>query len=229
MRRSDDVFFFTLIDFLLQVFFFGLLLFVVGQTLQAEDEVNHKSDVEQRDRLLKATGVSSITELTDQLTKMAPLDQLRGTSDFIARQGGQKAVEAAVAAANAAGGIEKVSGLQGQVTAMSERIAKLEGWGKASCIPNIMVNGKLQPKSIATVTVTDDGVSLENPAPEMTTLLKTMGLEFSAVQQLSLSSFRSTFAPVVTKQPECRYFLNVVTRTRYLEPMRAVWSAFRTQ
>jgi len=229
MRRSDDVFFFTLIDFLLQVFFFGLLLFVVGQTLQADEKVNHKSDVEQRDRLLKATGVSSITELTDQLTKMAPLDQLRGTSDFIARQGGQKAVEAAVTAANAAGGIEKISRLQGQVAAMSERIAKLEGWGKASCIPNIMVNGKLQPKSIATVTVTDDGVSLENPAPEMTTLLKSMGLEFRAVQQLSLSSFKSTFAPVVTKQPECRYFLNVITRTRYLEPMRAVWSAFRTQ
>ena len=112
---------------------------------------------------------------------------------------------------------------------MSERIAKLEGWGKASCIPNVMVNGKLQPKSIATVTVTDDGVSLENPTSEMTTLLKSMGLEFSAVQQLSLPSFKSTFAPVVTKQPECRYFLNVITRTRYLEPMRAVWSAFRTQ
>ena len=119
--------------------------------------------------------------------------------------------------------------MQGQVTAMSERIAKLESWGKASCIPNIMVNGKLQPKSIATVTVTDDGVLLENPAPEMTTLLWSMGLEFSAVQQLSLLSFRSTFAPVVTKQPEYRYFLSVVTRTRYLEPMRAVWSAFRTQ
>ena len=229
MRRSDDVFFFTLIDFLLQVFFFGLLLFVVGQTLQAEEEVNRQSDVEQRDRLLKATGVSSITELTDQLTKMAPLDQLRGTSDFIARQGGQRTIEAAVAAASAAGGIEKVSGLQGQVAAMSERIAKLEGWGKASCIPNIMVNGKLQPKSIATVIVADEGITLENPAPEMTALLRSLGLEFSAVQQLSLSSFRSTFAPVVTSQPECRYFLSVVTRTRYLEPMRAVWSAFRTQ
>jgi hypothetical protein len=229
MRRSDDVFFFTLIDFLLQVFFFGLLLFVVGQTLQTEDENNHRSAREQLDRLLKATGVSSITELTDQLTKMAPLDQLRGTSDFIARQGGQKAVEAAVAAVSAAGGIDKVSELQAQVTAMSERLAKLEGWGKTSCIPNIMVNGKLQPKSIATVTVTDDGILLENPAPEMTTLLTTMGLEFSAVQQLSLASFRSTFAEVVTKQPECRYFLKVVTRTRYLEPMRAVWSAFRTQ
>jgi hypothetical protein len=36
MRRTDDVFFFTLIDFLLQIFFFGLLLFVVGQSLQKD-------------------------------------------------------------------------------------------------------------------------------------------------------------------------------------------------
>lgn len=229
MRRSDDVFFFTLIDFLLQVFFFGLLMFVVGQTLQQEESLNRKNEVEQRDRLLKAAGVSSITELTDQLSKMAPLDQLRGTSDFIARHGGPKDVEAAVAAASAAGGIQKVSELQGQVTAMSERIAKLEGWGKASCIPNITVNGKLQPKSIATVIVTDDTVTLESPSPEMVILLRSLGLEFNAVQQLSLSSFRSTFAPVVAKQPECRYFLSVITRTRYLAPMRTVWSAFRTQ
>lgn len=229
MKRSDDVFFFTLIDFLLQVFFFGLLLFVVGQTLQQDEKTGREKEEQARDRLFKATGVSSITELTDWLTKMAPLDKLRGTSDFMVRNGGQKGVEAAVAAASAAGGIEKVSQLQGQVVAMSERIAKLEGWGKVSCVPNITVNGKVQPKSIATVTVTDDMVTMENPAPEMETLLRSLGLEFSAVQQLSLASFRSTFAPVVVKQPECRYFLNVVTRTRYLDPMRAVWSAFRTQ
>ena len=229
MRRSDDVFFFTLIDFLLQVFFFGLLLFVVGQHLKSDEERNRETEVKERDRLLKAAGVSSIAELTDSLTKMAPLDRLRGTSDFIARSGGQKAVEAAVAAASAAGGIEKVTKLQSQVDAMSDRIAKLEGWGKVSCIPNITVNGVVRPKSIATVVVTDEVVTRENPSSEMLALLSSHGLQFDAVQALSLASFRSTFAAVVAKQPECRYFLDVVTRTRYLEPMRAVWSAFRTQ
>jgi hypothetical protein len=229
MRRSDDVFFFTLIDFLLQVFFFGLLLFVVGQLLQQQQEAQREKDEAALNGLLKATGVSNITELTDFLSKLAPLDRLRGTKDFIEKNGGMKSVEAAVAAARAAGGIDKVSGLQQQVEAMSSRIAHLEGWGKASCIPNIMVNGKLQPKSIARVVVQDDSITLEEPGPEMTKLLSSLGLEFNAVQKLSLSAFRSTFSPIVARQPECRYFLNVVTRTQYLEPMRVVWSAFRTQ
>jgi hypothetical protein len=229
MRRSDDVFFFTLIDFLLQVFFFGLLLFVVAQTLSSEDEANREKETVERDKLLKATGVSSLTELTDMLTKMVPLDKMRGDSEFIARNGGQEAVAEAVKAANAAGGAQKVAEMQGQVEAMSKRLAQLEGWGKVSCIPNIVVNGKLQPKSIATVVVADEGITLQNLQPEMDQLLRRHGLEFSAVQQLSMSEFRRTFAPVVAQQPECRYFLSVVTRTRYLDPMRAVWSAFRTQ
>ena len=229
MRRSDDVFFFTLIDFLLQVFFFGLLLFVVGQTLQQDEKNNRDKEEQKRDELFKSAGVSSITELTDLLTKMAPLDSLRGTSDFMARNGGYKGVEAAVAAASAAGGAEKVSKLNSQVAAMSDRIAKLEGWGKVSCIPNITVNGAVQPKSIATVIVTDDKITLESPEPEMQLLLRSMGLEFQSVQQLSLSSFKSTFAPVVARQPECRYFLKMVRRTSIYDSVAAVWSAFRTQ
>lgn len=229
MRRSDDVFFFTLIDFLLQVFFFGLLLFVVAQHLKKEEDANRETEVEQRDKLLKAAGVSSITELSDLLTKMAPLDQLRGTSDFIARSGGVDSVMAAVNAASAAGGSGRVLGLKSEVDALSDRVAKLEGWGKVSCIPNVNVNGVVRPKSIATVVVTDEAIFLENPLPEFYSLLRTHGLELSGVQRLGLSEFRSTFARVVEKQPECRYFLDVLTRTRYLEPMRAVWSAFRTQ
>jgi hypothetical protein len=229
MRRTDDVFFFTLIDFLLQVFFFGLLLYVAGQAVRNEAQKNRDQEAAEQQKLLKAAGVSSITELTDLLTKMAPLDKLRGTSDFIERNGGPEAVAAAVQAASAAGGIDKVKTMAQQLTEQNKRIAQLEGWGKASCIPNVMVNGKLQPKSIATVIVTDDTIQLENPEPEMLSLLKRLGTEYSAVQSLSLADFRTRFAPVVAQQPECRYFLNVVTRTKYLDPMRVVWSAFRTQ
>lgn len=229
MRRSDDVFFFTLIDFLLQVFFFGLLLFVVGQTLQSAESAERDAEEQKKALLLKAIGVSNITELTDALTNMAPLDKLRGTADYIARNGGVDRIRAAVEAASAAVGTEKVSALNGQVAALTERVAKLEGWGKVSCIPNITVNGAVRPKSIATVIVSDDGVVLQDPAQEMHALLSSMGLQFDGVKALSLSAFRSTFAPIVTKRPECRYFLDVVTRTRYLEPMRVVWSAFRTQ
>ncbi|MBW6495495.1 MAG: hypothetical protein K0B16_13240 [Burkholderiaceae bacterium] len=229
MRRSDDIFFFTLIDFLLQVFFFGLLLFVVGQHLKSDEERNRATEIKEREHLLKAAGVSSITELTDRLTKMAPLDQLLGSSDFIARNGGEKAVQAAVAAVSAAGGVEKVAKLKNEVDAMTDRIAKLKGWGKVSCIPNITVKGVVRPKSIATVVVADEMVTLQNPTPELHQLLSSLGMRFESVEALSPAAFRRTFAGVVTKQPECRYFLDVVTKTRFLAPMRDVWSAFRTQ
>ena len=228
MRRSDDVFFFTLIDFLLQVFFFGLLLFVAGRALENDKDISRVDRDKQVDAMVKAMGVSSIAELSDLLTKLVPLDKLRGTADFIARNGGEKKVEDGLKALQAAGGIDKIGELKTENAALAERIAKLEGWGKVSCLPNVMVNGKLQPKTIGLAIVTDDSITLQDPTPDMLALLKTHGLEFDSVKRLSLSAFRTTFAPVVAKQPECRYFLTVRRETRFFEPMGAVCTVFRT-
>jgi hypothetical protein len=228
MRRSDDVFFFTLIDFLLQVFFFGLLMFVVGQLLEHRKDAERAKDDVAKHKVLNLTGVSNLTELTDFLSKLVPLDHLRGTKEFIDRNGGPKAVTAAIDAVRAAGGVDKVRDLQQQVDGLTHQVAQLEGWGKVSCIPNIRVGDRYQPKSVGRVVVYDDRIVLEDPSPEMKSVLASLGLEFSSVQQLSPSAFRSTFAPLVTQRPECRYFLTRVVHTKYLDPMNAVWSAFRT-
>jgi hypothetical protein len=228
MRPSDDVFFFTLIDFLLQVFFFGLLLFVAGRAVEGERDHQRDARDKQVDQVIKATGVSNISELSDLLTRLVPLDKLRGTADFISRNGGEKKVEEAIRSIQAAGGVDRIGELKNENAALMERVAKLEGWGKVSCLPNVMVNGRSQPKLIATAVVGDDIISLQDPTQEMHTLLAVHGLEFENVKRLSLSAFRSTFAPVVVKQPECRYFLAVRRETRYFEPMGAIWTAFRT-
>jgi hypothetical protein len=229
MRRSDDVFFFTLIDFLLQVFFFGLLMFVVGQMLEHRKDVDRAKEEVAKRKVLELTRVSNLTELTDFLSKLVPLDHLRGTKEFIDRNGGPQQVKAAIDAVRAAGGVEKVKDLQQQVDGLTHQVAQLEGWGKVSCIPNVRVGDKYQPKTVARVVVYDDRIVLEDPSPEMKSVLASLGLEFSAVQQLSPSGFRATFAPLVAKHPECRYFLSRVVHTKYLDPMNAVWSAFRTQ
>ncbi|MEY4756967.1 MAG: hypothetical protein RJA34_1865 [Pseudomonadota bacterium] len=229
MRKGDEVFLFTLVDFLIQVFFFALLLFVVYLAMQKQvDEKRGVAETEQQ-KLLKSVGVSNLTELSDLLTKMAPLEELRGTSDFIARSGGAGKLRAVAEAASAAGGVDKISAMNEQVKALTDKVAKLEGWGKASCVPNIVVNGKAQPKSVAHVVVYDDHVEMDSPTPEMTEVLQGLGREFKDVSRLTLSEFRATFAPLVTKKPECRYFLSATTKTQFLEPMRIVWSAFRTQ
>ncbi len=228
MKRSDDVFFFTLIDFLLQVFFFGLLLSAVWLALASEEAESREARDKQIEEMVKATGVSNLTELTDLLTKMGPVDQLRGTADFIARNGGPEQVERGLKAISAAGGMQKVEDLVAENNALNERVATLEGWGKRSCLPNVLVNGRVTPRTIATARVTDDAVILEKPAEEMHELLRKHGLAFDAVKKLSLSDFRTTLAPIVTAQPDCRYFVRVRRETRYFEPMGAVWAVFRT-
>lgn len=230
MKRGDDVFFFTLIDFLLQVFFFGLLIFVVSQAKTADQEAAQTREKAAKERLQNEAGISNIAELTDLLTRMVPLDQLRGTSDYMAEHGGLPAAKKALDAAAAAGGVDKVGRLDQQVKALSARISELEGgWGKASCLPNVVINGKVQPQSIAKVLVEDNLITLAEPTAEMEKLLARHGLTFDTVQKLTPAAFRSTFASVVAKQPECRYFLTVTTSTQFLEPMRAVWAGFRTQ
>jgi hypothetical protein len=228
MKRSDDVFFFTLIDFLLQVTFFGLFLFVVGQAIKSESEKTREQQAEEAAKLLEATGISSIAELTDLLTKMVPLDKLRGTADFLARTGGDAALQDLLKAAEAAGGAEQLAKLSEENTALSERVAKLEGWAKPSCLPNVVIDGKLQPKVIATAVVEDNRITIESPQSEFNELLARHGLEFAAVQTLTLERFRATFAPVVASQPSCRYFLTLRRETKYFDPMRTLWSVFRT-
>jgi hypothetical protein len=229
MRKGDEVFLFTLVDFLLQVFFFALLLFAIYLAMQKQVDERRGLAATEQQKLLKSIGVSSLTELSDLLTKMAPLDELRGTSDFIARNGGADKLRSVAEAASAAGGIDKLSKMNDQVKSLTEKVAKLEGWGKASCISNIVVNGRAQPKSVAHIVIYDDHVELDNPTPEMIEVLQGLGREFKDVSRLSLADFRATFAPLVSKKPECRYFLSVTTKTQFLEPMRVVWSAFRTQ
>jgi len=229
MRRTDDVFFFTLIDFLLQIAFFGVLLFVFQQTASRVEQSRRAAEEAKKNELLAGAGVSDLTELTDMLTRMAPLDQLRGTSDFIATNGGVDKVKAAANAASEAGGIDKFVDMAKQVKLMTARISQLEGYGKPSCLPYVSVSGHPQPKTIAKVQVEDNVITMTDPTPEMQTLLTGLGTSYDHVQRLSLAEFKATFAPVVAKQPDCRYFLSLSRKTALYEPVQTVWTAFRTQ
>lgn len=230
MRRGDDVFFFTLIDFLLQVFFFGLLLYVVSQAfapkpLGPEEEKS-------RQQLLEKAKVSNLTELTDLLSKMVPMDNLRGTADFISRNGGWDKVKAAHDATQAAGGADKVYGMKAAMAAKDEELEGLKGemraWGTPSCIYET-AEGRVRPKSVAKVRVSDDRIELADPSEDMQKILGQLGLEFASVRSLSHDAFRQTFRPLVAQKPQCRYFLEVLARPTLLSSMNVVWSAFRTQ
>jgi len=230
MKRGDDVFLFTLVDFLLQVLFFGLLLYVVGKALAPP--ALSANEARARTQLLEEAKVSNLVELTDVLSKMGPLDQLPGTAEFLQKNGGVTAVKATVDTMQQVGGTEKIKHLQASIKAKEQELeglkTEMKAWGTPSCLYETAA-GKVRPRNVAKVRVFDDRVELDAPTDDMRDLLSAMKLEFDSVKQLSHASFRTTFAPLVAQRPGCRYFLEVVAKPNLYSSMQVVWSAFRTQ
>jgi hypothetical protein len=219
VKQSDDVFFFTLIDFLVQVFFFGLLLFVVSQTASAKKEIQHAQESQQLESVMKKAGVSNITELQDYLTKLAPLENLRGTADFINRLGGPKKVEEAMAVVAASGGLEEIK----------VKVKKYnEAYGLPPCLKD-EVNGRTIPRTLAVLRVEDSAIEIIQMSPDLNRLLTEAGLSTLGLQRMSLDDFRSKFSPLKAHSPSCAHFVEVKVATQFINPMRAVWANFRVK
>jgi hypothetical protein len=226
MKRSDDVFFFTLIDFLLQVFFFGLVLYVLSHAIQMkadktrrDSEKSRKDDIAAVKRLEVMTGVSNLTELTDLLTNLGPINELKGTADFISRAGGAEKVKAAVKTVEAMGG----------ATAVNEKLAKLrkfeEGAGKPPCLFSQLTDKKV-PRPLATVVANDTTISFEGSNPDLEATLALLGRAYPSVRELSLNDFRKAFAPLLSKKPDCRYTLRFRENTKFVFARDAAQSSF---
>lgn len=72
MRQSEHVLYITLVDFLLQLLFLGLVLSVIHSALQPDpDEVQANNAFVAE--IKKLTGISDLTVLTDELTRLGPL------------------------------------------------------------------------------------------------------------------------------------------------------------
>ena len=208
MRRSDNVFFFTLIDFLVQVAFFGLMLHVVQKAAEAELVKISKNEASAIDKLKKATGVSNLTELTDELSNLGPINNLKGTADFIAKAGGLAEIEKIQTAMNAAGGVDKIN-------ESLDRLRKYEGSGKPHCLPDKR-DGKQIARPLATVIASDTNITFQESTAELTDVLKKLGRPFDAVKELSHADFKTTFAPVVQMFASCRHTLRFIETTNFV-------------
>jgi hypothetical protein len=219
MKRSDDVFFFTLIDFLLQVFFFGLVLFVLAQSTQDKVNEARKEESEQIQKIKDALGVTNLAEITDQLTNLIPIDQLVGFSTLINNSGGLDKVKEAVALVEKAGGVT-------QLKADLIDLGKFkEGSGKPPCLFNI-VDGKRFPKALATVIANDTSIAFKETNAELEEALRLIGRSYDSIRELPMAQFRSVFTPLVIKKPECRYTLQFQERTRLIDARDAARFAF---
>jgi hypothetical protein len=137
---------------LLQVFFFGLVLYVLAQTAQIKSEKARKQEAAQIEKIKDAAGISNLTELTDLLTNLGPIDEFKGTADFISEAGGKERIRAAVKVAEQAGGAENIG-------PKLDKLRKLEeGAGKPPCLFNTIGDKKVA-KPLGTVVASDTSIS----------------------------------------------------------------------
>ena len=71
MRQSEHVLYITLIDFLIQLIFLGLVLSVIYSASQPSmDEQERATEV--LTKIKQLTGISDLTEITDTQTRLGP-------------------------------------------------------------------------------------------------------------------------------------------------------------
>lgn len=224
MKRNDDVFFFTLVDFLLQVFFFGLLLYVVSAVAAKAKEAkvnDNAAKIEQTQAQIKRieswTGFSSITELTDYLSNLAPPQDFRGWADFMSKHKDVKPVASAIEYIQDKGGIATVKA----------NLQKFEdAYGLPPCYFTESADGKISPRAVATLLVEDTKISLSQSSSEFDALISSSGIQFGIGQSMNLEVFSKTFAQFKQAGRKCNVHVVVNLRTDLNRPYFSALSGF---
>ncbi len=216
-RGTDDVFLFTLVDLLVQICFFGLVAFVGYQAIQSVAADASKAKLEQERAALKAAGVSSLTELTDELSRLAPMKELKGFSEYYNKGGKIESAMAAAEVVSNEGGVDKLKN-------RLEKLRKLEeGFGKPPCLFD-QKDGKRIDRAVATVVATDTHIEFIRTTPEFEQMLALVGGTYAAVKYQTLNEFSRAFSSLREKRPDCLYLLEFYEKTRYVEARDAARS-----
>ena len=215
-QRSDSVFLLTLVDFLVQVIFFGLFVFVVYQATLQRDR--RRYDPAAVDQAVKAAGVSNLTELVDELSKLAPV-RLKGFNTALGKKADGEQVR------RAADAIREAGGAGGMSDAM-QRLAKLErGSGLPACLEET-IGGARHAVTLATATGTGSSIVFDAPTPQLTQVLGEAGLDYGSVRSLGLRDFSRLFRRLLISHPGCRYTIVLRETTRMVNARDAAGQIF---
>jgi hypothetical protein len=219
-RRSDNVFLLTLVDFLIQIIFFGLFVFAVWHAVLNRGAEKRYDPQDVKDAVEQA-GVSNLKELVDELSKLAPV-RLKGMNDALGKDLTADEVKMVHEAIRQAGGAD------GLASAM-QRLAKLEqGSDKPPCLFE-MVNGQRRAKTLATAVGTGSTISFSGSTPELEQLLAELGLSYGRVQTLGVREFPRVFAGVLKVHPACRFTITLRETTSMVTARDAVGQIFYTR
>lgn len=203
MRQSEHVLYITLIDFLLQLIFLGLVLSVIYSANQPSGDEIEKS-VEAITKIQSLTGISDLTEITDELTRLGPLknavqnNRVLGEFNKLA---------------------DKVGGKDAALKILATEANKGSAPGKPYCLGGLKV---------ATFDAYEDRLDLRYPlSTEMVELLKQLKLSPDFVKRVPIKEFSKTFASLRVIEPTCVYNVVLVEHSFDTRPRDAVNSTFR--
>jgi hypothetical protein len=208
MRQTEHVLYITLIDFLLQLIFLGLLVGViysldlVGDEAKA-DAVGAKEAIETIEKLRALTGISDITKLTDELTRMAPL---------------QDNARYAKIGKDLDGVVGGVGGVDAAMKILAEQVTRRGGQDLPSCLP--------RGAFLATFDAYLDRLELRSPGGDMLEVLKKLNLSYDDAKKLTRLEFQKVFSPITKVEPTCRYYVTIFEHTYDNRSRDAVGSAF---
>ena len=184
MRRTQDVYFFTLIDLLLQLLFVAVIFWTL-QEQKSVKNVLRPDEQEQVKTALSKSGFSTITELTDWLTRMAPV-----------------ARDEAVRAVAEAGGLDSLRDMKRMLDSIRA------GTGLSPCIFKV-VDGRRVGIAQGRIIATDDSLRVVSMDEQ---LLNVLGKTSDDVLRgYSLKEFKQQFASLAPGN--CRRTVEVQERT----------------
>ena len=217
MKRADDVYFFTLIDFLLQVLFFGLVLYAYQAT-----RVKHitETGAQARDRLdqvVRQAGVADVAELSNELTHLVPAGDLRALRSLFDSLGGVAGVRRMRTVADSAGGRDSLGAI------VHRYRTGQDGYGKPPC--NRGADGR-GPANVAIAVGMDSVIVFEAQTAALDSLLLLVGRPYASVRRLRFAEFRRVFGRLPNLRSECDYWLGFRERTNLGEAQRTARGAF---
>ena len=209
MRQSEHILYVTLIDFLLQILFLGMVVSVIyAASLEPDTESKQIEDVKTAQEniqiIKKLTGISNITELTDLLTRLGPLQQVKARQDDYEKLSTE---------------VRKVGGVEAAQKVLADHAAVSGGQGSKSCLPN--------KARLATLHVYRDRIELGSyDLKEFPDLLTKLSLTKQKVERLSLDEFSRSFGQVKVLFPECKFNVDVIEHSFDTRPRDVIRPIF---
>lgn len=212
MRQDDSVFFFTLIDFLVQVLFFGLAFYSVAayNDKKAMRQIV-KVEVSEARRIQDWTWSKSISHLATSLAPLEkPRDNFHEWAEFISAHDLQN-VKLTFDFVEKNGGLESLG-------------RAVRALGQPSCLDADRERNSVT--AVAGFLLFDSEILVQQLSPMFAEVDGLLGTRTRVGEVLPLDNFRARYKRLPSLRSDCRYFVNVREETPLKAARDAVESAF---